>query len=141
MECMTLRETIQSAVLQTSDTVNDEEKGGIILCKDAEYSFALLANDNTGTDLAKVLWSANRKEYGSKVIPMIKDGWEQYASFHTHPKFKPIPSSIDMEKLFEGFPRNYIYSPEFKTFGIYVWEGEQLKRAVITYNALTGYGY
>lgn len=89
----------------------DEEEGGIILVNKAnEHEFIKLKNDNSGTDIALGLWTANRQEYADKIIPRFKEGWIHYASFHTHPIFYPTPSAIDATELFPGFEINFIYS-------------------------------
>ena len=87
-----------------------EEHGGIILKQGDKYDFVYLNNANSGTDIANGLFTADRKEHGSKVIVRFKEGWKQYASYHTHPQFLPYPSYIDMTQLFTGFKHNYIFS-------------------------------
>ena len=91
---------------------NLEEHGGIIMHqpKTDAYGFVQLRNQNAGTELGPVLWTADRDEYAKHVIPMFKEGWQHYASFHTHPQFYPWPSDEDMNVLFPGFPINYIFS-------------------------------
>jgi hypothetical protein len=117
MENTTLNNILDEAIgLCTS---NDDEQGGVILSKVGgegpygkriDYQFVHLRNANTGLPLAKSLWTADRNEYAKKVIPLFKDGWRHFASFHTHPKWPAIPSKIDLTELFPGFPINYIYS-------------------------------
>lgn len=91
-----------------------EEEGGVILFNKDDYRFVKLSNVNSGETLAAVLWTADRNEYAAQVIPLFKDGWKHYASFHTHPNFPPFPSGIDRFNLFPGFPVNFIYSPLYK---------------------------
>lgn len=106
---------LEEALLQaTKDCSHDiEEEGGIILSKDNEFVFHKLRNQNTGTPIAPVLWTADRNEYATIVLPKFKDGWRHYASFHTHPQFQPFPSQIDLTQLFPGFPINFIFSKTF----------------------------
>lgn len=90
-----------------------EEEGGVILenITTSELQYIKVRNANTGTEIAPVLWTADRFDYAKKVLPLYAQGWKRYASFHTHPQFVPYPSSIDFNVLFPGFPINYIYSP------------------------------
>ena len=106
---------LQEALLEATKACNHEieEEGGIILHNPAvpdQYEFVKLRNQNTGTEIAPVLWTADRQEYAEKIIPKIMNGMRHYASFHTHPRFLPIPSRIDLNELFPGFSINYIYS-------------------------------
>lgn len=117
---MTLNDTLLHAV--TSCGHPAEEEGGIILVNNAAqtFQFVKLRNQNTGTPIAPVLWTADRDEYAKNVIPLFKDGWRHFASFHTHPKFVPFPSTIDINELFPGFSINYIYSQ--KTQEVTQWD-------------------
>ena len=106
---------LQEALFEATKSCNNavEEEGGIILHNPSipdEFEFIKLRNQNTGTEIAPVLWTADRQEYAEKIIPKIMKGMRHYASFHTHPRFLPIPSRIDLNELFPGFPTNYIYS-------------------------------
>ncbi len=103
-----LEEILEQAATVCNNTT--EEEGGIILHKDGDYLFVKLKNNNTGTDLARVLWTADRYEYAAQVLPLLKEGFKHYASFHTHPMFVPFPSHIDVTQLFPGFSLNFIYS-------------------------------
>lgn len=115
---------LEAAVNECSETI--EEEGGVILVKGDDYCYYKLRNQNTGTSIAPVLWTADRDEYAKNVIPAYAKGWRHYASFHTHPQFLPLPSGIDYDVLFPGFPVNYIYSPV--TQEITQWNvGEDLK--------------
>lgn len=107
---MNLEDTLLEATKQCSHEV--EEEGGVILYNTTldSYDFIKLRNQNEGTSIAPVLWTADRDEYAKFVIPLYSKGWKHYASFHTHPRFIPRPSSIDINVLFPGFPINYIYS-------------------------------
>lgn len=105
---MTLFNSLKTAI--STCAIDHEEHGGIILVKDDVFEFIKLKNENTGTSTAYALWTADRNEFSKLIIPRLKDGWRQYASFHVHPSFTAYPSSIDLTKLFLGFPINYIYS-------------------------------
>lgn len=113
-----LEEAVQTCSKERHDV---EEDGGIILCKDDMYIFFPIRNSNTGTPIAPVLYSADRDVYAKTILPMFKDGWRQYASFHTHPQFTPYPSHIDMTQLFKGFLTNYIYSGVYDKLMRYEW--------------------
>lgn len=89
----------------------DEEEGGIILMKDDVFEFIKITNTNTGTPTALVLYSLDRDEFGEKVLSKLLNGWNIYASFHSHPGVSTSPSLIDLQYLFSSFPRHYIYSP------------------------------
>ncbi len=121
---MTLRNALSSAVERCWGSVDDfEERGGVILrnSKSDTYLFVFLRNANTGTDIAPVLFTADRDEYAELIIPLLRNGYQHYASFHTHPKFQPWPSMIDLNELFPGFPINYIYSGLTERLFKYVW--------------------
>lgn len=107
---MTIENTLLEATKQCGHEF--EEEGGVIMYSATlnSYDFIKLRNQNTGTDIAPVLWTADRDEYAKLVIPLYSKGWKQFASFHTHPQFLPRPSGIDLNVLFPGFPVNYIYS-------------------------------
>ncbi len=106
---MTLNETLSDAATECSHPI--EEEGGIILYnkEQDEYQFIKLTNQNKGTQMANVLWTADRYEYADLVMPMFAHGWRHYASFHTHPRFPALPSGIDLNVLFPGFPVNFIF--------------------------------
>lgn len=109
----TLNEALSDAIEICWNSIDDlEERGGIIMfhSKDNKYQFVELYNENHNTSIAPFLFTADRKDYAAKIIPMFKQGWVHYASFHTHPQFAAIPSSEDNGVLFPGFPINYIYS-------------------------------
>jgi proteasome lid subunit RPN8/RPN11 len=107
-----LTNAVQACVERT------EEEGGVIMKRPkngrTEFAYYRLRNSNTGTDIAPSLWTADRNEYAQKIIPLFKEGWTQWASFHTHPQFLPFPSGIDIHTLFPGFAVNVIYSPVTK---------------------------
>lgn len=105
---MTLINALKLAVKTCCETI-DEEEGGIIMVRDNDYKFVRLENNLKGTPIAKSLISFET-EYGTKIIPMFKERWRCYASFHTHPRFPCYASSIDYDNLFNGFRHNYIYS-------------------------------
>ncbi len=120
---MTLNQALDQAIATCKDVVNHEERGGIILKRGESYLFIGLLNKNRGTPLAQVLWTAEHTEFTQKVYPLLfdKNPWEMYASFHTHPQFPAIPSSIDTGELFTGFPINYIYSTTENELNKFVW--------------------
>ncbi len=89
-----------------------EEHGGWILKKGNDYKFFFLKNDNTGTVRAQMLFSANKKSVGDGPLKaIVKEGWSNFATFHTHPQFSINPSSIDWNLLFQNSKYNFIYSP------------------------------
>lgn len=118
----TLEDALTDAVETCWLNINDlEERGGVIIYRGEEYQFIPLTNSNTGTPIAPGLFTADRFEYAEKIIPLFKEGWRHYASFHTHPQFPPWPSNIDMNELFPGFPINYIYSGLTDKLFKYTW--------------------
>lgn len=117
-ETYTLEQVLGHAVKECKDA-KEEEGGVIIRHSDDHYQFIKLRNQNTGTEIAPVLWTADRNEYAQKVMPLFFKGWRQFASFHTHPQFLPFPSNIDLTQLFPGFSIDYIYSQ--KTREITKW--------------------
>ena len=111
-----LLQSLSTAILSCDCKNSFEEEGGFILHKadSDEYKFVKITNRNTGSPVAKALYTAEKQEYGDKVlVEVLKHGWTEFASFHTHPPgFGPFPSEIDLQQLFTGFPINYIYSPD-----------------------------
>lgn len=120
---MKLAEALEDAIAWVTLDDTDEERGGVIVVAGEHpknrFRFIPLRNYNEGTDTAKVLWTADRMEYGKIVCPMFRKGWRQYASFHSHPRFPAMPSHTDLTKLFPGFGINYIYSCTDHQLGIY----------------------
>src|SRR4051812_44783759 len=115
---------------------NDEECGGIILCRGDNYMFTKLRNQNTGTPKAQVLWTADRNEYSRLVYPLLfaKDGkWQQHGSFHTHPQWSPNFSSEDLRSVFRSYPINYIFGGLDRRLVKYYWEDECLMEEEIKY--------
>lgn len=108
LEKETLHDAIAEAISQCTHSM--EEEGGIILTKDGNFQFIKLTNRDTGKPGAGSLYTVNRKEYGEIIIPLFADGWMNYASFHTHPRWPAYPSMTDYTYLFTGFPVNYIWS-------------------------------
>lgn len=103
-----------------------EEEGGIILVLDQpagirEYKFIKVINDRRGTLSARGLYVANPEDFGKNVFPLITEGWNMYASFHTHPTFSATPSSLDEDKLFRGFKYNFIFSNSERTVSCSEW--------------------
>lgn len=106
-------DTIDTALDQAraACTTNMEEQGGVIVRKpEGIFKFIKIENAFAGQPQANTLWLADREEYAEKVIPLFNDGWKNYASYHTHPRWPAQPSSIDLKDLFPGFPVNYIHS-------------------------------
>lgn len=106
---------LQEALFEATKECNHEveEEGGIIIHDPStpnSFEFIKITNQNAGTKIAPVLWTADRQEYADKIIPRFAKGMRHYASFHTHPRFLPIPSNVDLTQLFPGFSINYIYS-------------------------------
>ena len=105
-----ITDALFDAVSECTRTI--EEEGGLILRNsEGKFIYHKLRNANTGTQIAPVLWTADRMEYARIIMPQFSKGWKNYASFHTHPQFMPHPSSVDLNQLFLGFPVNFIYSP------------------------------
>jgi proteasome lid subunit RPN8/RPN11 len=93
----------------------NEEQGGFILKRTGkdEYVFVPVTNSISGTPGAVALYIADTTEFNNKVLLKTEDGWEVYASYHTHPiGMRAMPSSIDISMLFTSFPINFIYAPE-----------------------------
>lgn len=111
-------------VLQAAEECSHplEEEGGVILSRDDEYCFVKITNIHQGTDTAVALYEAERNELGRCVFDKYRDGWQLFASFHTHPQFAPYPSYIDLDTLFQGFAHNVIFAPLHKTFSYSTWE-------------------
>lgn len=105
-----LNDALREASLQCPGV--DEEEGGILLVKDDKYTFIKLRNRHTGEPVAVGFFEADPAEYGEKVIPLFNDGHKNFASYHTHPTgCRAMPSSVDLTRLFNGFPTNFISSP------------------------------
>lgn len=116
----TLAFCLKQAIKQCKE--GNEEQGGFILQKGSRYKFIKIHNDNSGTSIAKALYTANRKEFGDKVISLIVQGWDNIATFHTHPNgFSASPSNIDLDKIFKNCRTNYIYSTQQNQLVQYVW--------------------
>lgn len=111
-----LSDALKKAIRLCKD--GNEEKGGFILRKGNSYQFVHVLNSNTGTPIAHGLYTADKVEFGKKVLKLIMTagcGWSHYASFHTHPNgYASTPSNIDLYKLFTGFNINYIYATQQK---------------------------
>ncbi len=100
----------------------DEHGGLIMLAPDGKYHFIYLYNQNAGTAIGPGLWTASQDEFAEKIIPLLRKGWKQHATFHTHPQFMANPSYIDLTELFRTTPVNYIYSPVEKVVRGFTWE-------------------
>ena len=103
---------------------SNEEEGGVILVKGAEYEFIKIRNLYAGSKVAIGLYETEANELKTLVIPRIADGWQMYASFHTHPACGPHPSQLDLGKLFQGFKYNYIFASQSKLFSLSEWMGD-----------------
>jgi proteasome lid subunit RPN8/RPN11 len=104
-----------------------EEEGGVILAKAGEYRFIKIKNTHRNTATAISLYEADRVELGKCMFDMLKNGWEIFSSFHTHPQFPPYPSGVDLNVLFQGFKHNVIYAPLYQeAFSYSTWEDERL---------------
>lgn len=99
----------------------DEEEGGILVMHEDtdDIRFVKLKNANTGTPTALSLYTADIYEYARQIVPMFSKGWKSYATFHTHPRWDPIPSSVDETVLFKCMPMHVIYSHKTKTYKVY----------------------
>lgn len=119
-------ESFLKAVLKASEecTNNTEEEGGIIMEKDGVYEFVRVRNHYEGTDRAVSLYETDQDEFSQLVFSRVCKSWKMHASFHTHPGFSPTPSSLDLDKLFQGFRYNVIYSPAHRTFSYSQWIGD-----------------
>lgn len=101
----------------------NEEEGGVILTRNGEYEFIKLRNKHTGTPTAVGLFEVDPKEYGEKVITKFDLGFRNYASFHTHPTgCRALPSTIDLSRLFRGFPDNFIWSPSMEELNLFSFD-------------------
>lgn len=117
-----LARAIATATVECGDS--KEEEGGIILTLNQplrEYKFIKVINDRRGTLSARGLYVANPEDFGKHVFPSISEGWNMYASFHTHPTFPATPSSLDEDKLFRGFKYNFIFSNTERTVSCSEW--------------------
>ena len=117
-----LARAIATATVECGDS--KEEEGGIILTLNQpfrEYKFIKVINDRRGTLSARGLYVANPEDFGKHVFPLISEGWNMYASFHTHPTFPATPSSLDEDKLFRGFKYNFIFSNTERTVSCSEW--------------------
>jgi len=107
-----------------------EEQGAFIIQREgvAEYEAYWVTNINSGTPRASGLYTANRDEYGEKILKKVLTGdWFEYASFHTHPRgFGSYPSIMDLRQLFTGFPINYIYAPDMELLMRYNYDKEHI---------------
>ena len=102
----------------------DEEEGGLILVKDDVYKFVKLRNKHTGETVAVGFIEFDPAEYGEKIISLFNDGWRNHSSFHTHPTgCRALPSMIDLTRLFNGFPVNYIWSPSREELSEFTYAG------------------
>lgn len=120
----TLSHALLEAVKECNHTL--EEEGGIILNKENDYLFVKIKSIFSGTPTAIGLYETDKSELGKKVLMrMSSEGWQMYASFHTHPSFSAEPSNTDMTYLFRGFKHNYIYAPRSKYFSLTSWEGDE----------------
>ena len=119
-------ESFVKAILKASEdcTSTQEEEGGLILEKEGVYEFVRVKNLYEGTDRASGLYETDQEELSQLVFSKICKGWKMHASFHTHPSFSPTPSSLDLDKLFQGFRYNIIWSPVHRTFSYSQWIGE-----------------
>jgi hypothetical protein len=119
-----LARAVATATVECGDS--KEEEGGIILTNNQssgarDYKFIKVINDRRGTLSARGLYVANPEDFGKHVFPSISEGWNMYASFHTHPTFSATPSSLDEDKLFRGFKYNFIFSNSERTVSCSEW--------------------
>ena len=139
-----LLQSLLSAIYQYDFSL-PEEQGGFIMIRKDEYKFVPVKNKNTGTIVAHGL-------YIPEHMPFEDDGWEIYASYHTHPEgMRAMPSGKDIAALFTSFPINYIFAPdmelnrfEYKTYvqyqekqwhctNVMTFNGFNTERHAITY--------
>jgi hypothetical protein len=120
-----LARVLATATVECGDS--KEEEGGIILANNKldagtkHYKFIKVINDKRGTISARGLYVANPEDFGKNVFPLISEGWNMYASFHTHPSFPATPSRLDEDKLFRGFKYNFIFSNTERTISCSEW--------------------
>ena len=140
---LSLTHCLLSAILQYDYKLEEEQGGFIIKHPDFHiFEFIPVKNKNTGTVIACGLYSADQSEYADKVLGRtLDDGWSVYASYHTHPKggfVRAMPSSIDITKLFAGFPTNFIYAPDKE---LNRFDYQSVTDGWVCTNMLTFHGY
>ena len=128
---------MQSMLIASESCTNKiDEEGGLILKREEDYRFVRVENRYAGTDTACGLYETEMRSLSSGVFSRLSEGWQMFASFHTHPMYSAHPSSIDMSKLFLGFKYNIIYAPLHdvhpKMFSITIWENDNTKTYKIT---------
>lgn len=94
-----------------------EEQGGFILQhkNGVDWKFVPVRSLVAGTRQAAGLYLADPEAYAELICGKdgLAGGWRPFASFHTHPPgYGPIPSQLDINKLFRSFPTNIIFSPD-----------------------------
>ena len=113
-----LLQAIHACYIDVPVPTRIEEHGGWILQKGDDYQFFFLKNDNSGSVRGQMLFTANGQDVAKgPVKAMMKEGWSNYATFHTHPQFSITPSSIDWNLLFQNSKHNFIYSPATEQLG------------------------
>lgn len=127
---------MQAMVLASESCTNKiDEEGGLILKRNEDCCFVKVENKYAGTDIAGGLYETEMQSLSKNVFPLLKEGWQMFASFHTHPMFSASPSSIDMTKLFLGFKYNVIFAPvndvQPNMFSITIWENDKPYRYYI----------
>lgn len=105
-----LREAIRLALTLCLGV--QEEEGGFLVRRGPEFRFFHLVNRHTGQPHAVALYEPDPGSYGEKVIGSYGEGFSNYGSFHTHPNgCRALPSLTDFNRLFNGQPNNFIWSP------------------------------
>ncbi len=106
-----LRQALKQAVIECPGDRNEEEGGFLVSLGDA-IEFHRITNQHTGTPTATGFYEPDREEYGHKVITSYARGARNFGSFHTHPTgCRALPSLTDLQRLFNGQPNNFIWSP------------------------------
>jgi proteasome lid subunit RPN8/RPN11 len=135
---MIFEKTFAGVVLDAVDVCHrfDEEEGGLILNRDKDYKFVHIDNMHSGSSHAIGLYEVSPEQFGKLVIPLMREGWKMFSSFHTHPPYSATPSNLDLGTLFKGFKHNVIYANEQRAFSYSRWCGETVATVYLKLDAI-----
>ena len=128
---------LQEALLEATKACNHEieEEGGIILHNPAvpdQYEFVKLRNQNTGTEIAPVLWTADRQEYAEKIISELKlaDFFESNEITSTKFAFEYLCEKLTIKFINEGLNEetNLFSEDEFDSYLKEIYVGSLLEQ-------------